>query len=79
MNETKALIKAEEELIMEYVKTCLSYDAVKSIDSGSMNLIKTTMKVIDAANEQMLAQDRKIAELNSKLDEVLKELKKTRS
>lgn len=79
MNETKALIKAEEELIMEYVKTCLSYDAIKCIDSGSMNLIKMTMKVIDAANEQMLAQDRKIAELNSKLDEVLKELKKTRS
>lgn len=79
MNETKALIEAEEELIMEYVKTFLSYDAIKGIDSGSMNLIKTTMKVIDAANEQMLAQDRKIAELNSKLDEVLKELKKTRS
>lgn len=79
MNETKALIKAEEELIMEYVKTCLSYDAIKGIDSGSMNLIKMTMKVIDAANEQMLAQDRKIAELNSKLDEVLRELKKMRS
>lgn len=79
MNETKALIEAEEELIMEYVKICLSYDAIKGIDSGSMNLIKMAMKVIDAANEQMLAQDRKIAELNSKLDEVLKELKKMRS
>lgn len=79
MNETKALIEAEEELIMEYAKTCLSYDAIKGIDSSSMNLIKMTMKVIDAANEQMLAQDRKIAELNSKLDEVLRELKKMRS
>lgn len=79
MNETKALIKAEEELVMEYVKTCLNYDAIKGIDTSSMNLIKMTMKVIDAANEQMLAQDRKIAELNSKLDEVLRELKKTRS
>lgn len=79
MNETKALIKAEKELIMGYVKTCLSYDAIKGIDSDSMKLIKMSMKVIDAANEQMLAQDRKIAELNSKLDEVLRELKKMRS
>jgi deoxyxylulose-5-phosphate synthase len=66
---TERFVKAEKEVMDTCMKE-MGFDFIKVMDESNFKLIQQTLKLMDAANELLVAQAKVLDEMNEKLNKL---------